>query len=64
MTTEFWIKSILSNDEVSSDEELITLFMEEGNLTEREAKRWIAKRDFYRLNIVMDDGTIFDPRKQ
>ena len=53
-----WIKSVLSNDEVSSDEELVALFTENG-LTEAEAKQWVAKRSYYLNNIVLldDAGT-------
>jgi hypothetical protein len=62
MDKEKWVKSILSNDENSSDEELVTQLMSEGKMTEEEAKKWVSKRDFYLNNIVMDDGTIYDPR--
>ncbi len=59
---EHWIKAVLSNDEYSSDEEIVTYFMQEGELTSEEAQAWVAKRDFYRNNIVMNDGTVYDPR--
>jgi hypothetical protein len=58
MDKEKWIKSVLSNDEYSSDEELITYFMEEGKLTKDEAVAWVKKRDIYLNNIVMDNGTV------
>ena len=66
-TTIAWIKATLSNDENASDEELITYFMEEGPMSEAEARFWLAKRDFYMMNIVMhdDDGNdigIYDPK--
>lgn len=64
MDKDKWIKSVLSNDEYSSDEELVTYFMQEGNLTEDEAKAWISKRSFYLNNIVLDDGMVYDPRKR
>lgn len=56
-----WILAVLSNDEYSSDEEIVTLFMQEGGLTEQEARAWVEKRDFYLKNIVLDDGTIYTP---
>jgi polyhydroxyalkanoate synthesis regulator phasin len=43
----YWIKATLTNDETSSDEELIKYFMEEGKMTEKEAKKWVAKRSNY-----------------
>ena len=61
---EEWIKSVLSNDEYSSDEELVAYLMQEGNMTEVEAKTWVSKRNFYLNNIVLDDGTVYDPRKK
>lgn len=54
MNNLLWIKSVLSNDEVSSDEELVAHFVENG-LAEPEAKRWIAKRSYYLNNIVLHD---------
>src|SRR5258708_889690 len=60
---EHWIQSVLSNDEYASDEELVDYFMHEGGLTSEEAQAWVAKRDFYLNNIVMDDGTVYKPRK-
>jgi hypothetical protein len=62
MTKKHWIQAVLSNDEYSSDEELIAHFMNEGNMTEREAKKWVSKRKFYLNNIVMLDGTVYTPR--
>jgi len=56
-----WAKSVLSNDEYSSDEELIEYFMTEGPMMEDKAKMLVAKRSFYLNNIVMDDGTVFNP---
>jgi hypothetical protein len=43
----YWIKAVLTNDENSSDEELTEYFMEEGKMTEKEAKKWVAKRSNY-----------------
>lgn len=68
MTTKTlkWVKGILANDEYSTDEELYTYFTGSMKLSDEEAHRWIAKRDFYRMNIVMqnDEGNdtgIYDP---
>ena len=62
-----WIKSTLANDENSSDEEIVTFFMEEGKMSEEEARAWVAKRTFYSMNIVMHDEDskdigIYDPK--
>lgn len=51
----YWIKSVLSNDENSTDEELIQWFIKEGKLTEKQAKEWVAKREYYLFNIVIED---------
>jgi len=40
--TKAWIKDILANSEVSSDEELLELFVKEGGLSRDEAARWLA----------------------
>lgn len=63
ISIEKWIKDILSNDESSTDKELIKLFIEEGNLTLKEAELWVTKRQYYLNNIVMDDGSIYKPTK-
>lgn len=55
-----WVASILSNDEYSSNEELIEHFISEG-ATKEEAEYYITKRSFYLNNIVMDDGSIYKP---
>lgn len=47
-----YIKDILSNDEASSDEELIALFMQELKLSRLQAKVWVRRRYFYLLQIV------------
>lgn len=57
---EKWVASILSNDEYSSDEELIEHFISQG-ATKEEAEYYITKRSYYLNNIVMDDGSIFKP---
>lgn len=51
--TVSWIKDILSNDEVSTDDDLITHFMEEGRVPLDEAKLWVSRRAFYLNNIVL-----------
>jgi hypothetical protein len=63
-----WIKDQLTNNEYDSDEELRAYFIE-GGLAPEEADQWIAKRDFYRLNMVMQDEDgedigIYDPHKR
>jgi hypothetical protein len=64
--TLYWVKSMLTNDENASDEEMRACFIERG-LNEAQADEWIAKRSFYRNNIVMEDDDrndigIFDPK--
>jgi hypothetical protein len=63
--TIYWVKAQLTNDENASDEEMRAYFIE-GGLTEMQADEWIAKRSFYRNNIVMEDDDhndigIYDP---
>jgi hypothetical protein len=53
--TIYWLKTQLTNDENASDEEVRAYFIEAG-LTEEEADEWVAKRTFYRNNIVMEDN--------
>jgi hypothetical protein len=52
--TLYWVKATLTNDENADDEEMRASFIE-GGLTEAEADEWIAKRSFYRNNIVVED---------
>ena len=66
--TILWVKSQLTNDEYATDEEMRAYFIE-GGLTEAEADEWIAKRNFYRNNIVMEDDDhndigIFNPHTE
>ncbi len=61
---EHWIQAVLSNDEYSSDEEIVTYFIQEGGLAEQEARAWVQKRGFYLKNIVLTDGTIYQPDKK
>ena len=42
-----WIKQTLSNDEYSSDEEMLEYFMKEGPLSSEEAAQWLALRRQY-----------------
>jgi hypothetical protein len=51
--TEEWIKQILSNDEVSGDQELVEWFMEEGHLSRKDAEKWVKKRDFYLKDVEL-----------
>ena len=52
--TKAWIKDILSNDEASSNEELLELFVKEGGLTREEAARWLALRPQYMREVFCD----------
>lgn len=63
------IEDQLSNNEVSTDEELVDLFIEELGLTLDQAEAAIRLRDQYRLQIFLEghgplhqqDGPTFDP---
>lgn len=46
------IESTLSNDETSTDAEIIEYFMMEIGLSEAEARAWVAKRDEYLRAIL------------
>jgi hypothetical protein len=48
--TKSWIKRTLSNDELSSDKELLEFFMKDGSLSYKEAARWLALRLQYRVD--------------
>ena len=52
--TKAWVKDILSNDEVSSDEELLEHFVKEGGLSRNEATRWLALRPQYMREVSWD----------
>jgi len=41
-----WIEGVLSNDENSTDQEMVEYFMSEG-LKKREAVSWVTLRDEY-----------------
>lgn len=42
-----YIAAVLANDEVSTDQELISLFVKEMKMSEKEAKYWVSKRNDY-----------------
>jgi hypothetical protein len=44
--TTKWIEAVLSNDENTTDEELLAYFTDNG-VTAEDAASWIAKRDAY-----------------
>lgn len=45
-TTE-WIEAVLTNDHASTDKDLLVLFMTEGRMSEKEARKWVVKRNHY-----------------
>ncbi len=63
------IEDQLSNNEVSTDEELVDLFIEELELTLDQAEAAIRLRDQYRIQIFLEghgplhrqDSVVFDP---
>lgn len=40
-----FVKTTLHNDETSTDDELVKHFMEECNITETQARRYVAQRE-------------------
>lgn len=42
-----WIETVLSNDEVSTDEELIQYFMDEGKFNRKDAEEIVKSRGWY-----------------
>jgi hypothetical protein len=58
-----WVRATLSNDEHSSDDELMEYFMQEGEIDQDTAKRYVSYRDLYLRHIVLDDGTIYKPAR-
>jgi hypothetical protein len=58
-----WVRATLSNDEHSSDDELLEYFMQEGEIDQDTAKRYVSYRDLYLRHIVLDDGTIYKPAR-
>lgn len=50
--TEKWVKATLSNDDNSTNDELVAYFTEEGRMSKEEAELWVSRRGFYLNNIV------------
>ena len=48
------VEGSLSNDEVSSDEEMLEYFISNGLVTEEQARRALTYRDQYLNNIYLD----------
>jgi len=46
------IEACLSNDEISTDGELIDYFMSEIKITKKQAEYWVSKRDYYLNNLM------------
>lgn len=42
-----WVLDTLVNDEVSTDEEMVAYFMQEGSVSEEQARAWVAERAYY-----------------
>ena len=42
-----WVRDTLCNDEYSSDEEMVHYFMAEGQVSEAQARAWVAERAYY-----------------
>src|SRR5947199_1498148 len=49
--TIVWLKDTLTNDEVSTNEELMEWFIQEGKLAKAEAEKWVNLRRAYRMGI-------------
>ena len=57
-----WIEQVLSNDENSTDEELVDYFQQNG-LTAQQAQDVVAHRDAYLNDIVIDgQGPLWEAR--
>lgn len=50
--TQKWVKATLSNDDNSTNAELVEYFTSEGRMSKEEAKLWVSRRSFYLNNIV------------
>lgn len=50
------VKATLSNDETSSDDELVTYFTKEVGLSHSEAQNWVKKRDRYMGRLHPDES--------
>jgi hypothetical protein len=57
---ETWIRSILTNDEASSDTELVEHFVNEGGLDRTVAQLWVSKRSEF-LKAPLESGSIPAP---
>lgn len=55
------VVSSLTNDENSTDEELLTFFVDVVGITREEALPHLAKRNFYLNNIVDPVGNLLPP---
>ncbi|MEX2352218.1 MAG: hypothetical protein WD529_07275 [Balneolaceae bacterium] len=51
-----WVEDQLSNDESSSDDEMVEFFREEIGLTAGQAKHWVTKRDAYLTDPIHSEG--------
>ena len=51
--TKRWIKATLANDEVSTNEEMVAYFVENG-LSQKVAESWVALRGDYLRNLICD----------
>lgn len=55
-----WIEQVLSNDENSTDEELVAYFQQNG-LTNQQARDVVSHRDAYLNDIVFDgQGSLWE----
>lgn len=52
-----WMDTILANDDVSSDEELVHCFIENGALTREQAQKALSYRDLYLVHIFHCEHT-------
>lgn len=43
-----WVIEALCNDENTSDAQMVTYFMEQGNVSEEQARAWVAERPYYK----------------
>ncbi len=58
-----FVKASLSNDENASDYEMVNYFVASG-CSEADAQRFVSYRSFFLTNIVMDDGSIYQPMRR
>jgi hypothetical protein len=57
------IRQILQTDDYSKDEDLAWSLSNKYRLDWGEARWWVAQRDWYMKHIVLDDGSIYDPKE-